>query len=338
MRIQAMNSSELRMTVSHVQQGAGSRLGICIVALLGMSLSIPVLADDSSGNENTIVDTLQQQVSETVVASADWLDAFFDDPNYLAEDNRTRLRVSFKSFSEDGEGTDFDVDFSLRLALPRFENRMQLIVSGETDNFDTTESDWEDIDDQISGREDESLAVGLRYFFRQSERHNVSLSGGVRFRSGSPVVYVQPRYRYEKPLGQWNVRFIERLGWYSDSGFESQTQLQFERPVGDGMFFRTTGDLYWYQDEDGLYPKLRFALNKPLSEKAVVALQWNNYFETEPDAVLDSSVVKLRYKRQFYREWMSFEVAPQVVFPRDEDYDAVPGIQLKLNVDFGAPN
>lgn len=287
-------------------------------------------------DQELVVDKVQQHLSEQVLLTAAWLDSFFDDDDYVAEENRSRLRLSMQSFWQQDEGTDVGAKLRVRVALPRFENRMMLMVSGLSEDFDTTGSEWEEVDDRVTGREDDSLTVGLRYFFRDTNRHNVSLSGGARLRSGSPILYVQPRYRYTQPLGQWDARFIQRVSWFTDAGFETRTQLQFERPVREELFFRTSAEFDWYEDEDGIFPRLDFVVRKPFSETESASLELNNFFETKPTGVLDVSILRLRFRKRIWRDWFSFEVSPQVSFPREDDYEVKAGLQLNLHADFGA--
>jgi len=43
----------------------------------------------------------------------------------------------------------------------------------------------------------------------------------------------------------------------------------------------------------------------------------------------------VRYRQQFYREWLIFEVTPQVNFPEDHDRDAQYGIMFTIEAKFG---
>ena len=290
----------------------------------------------SSGE--TTVDRYHDAISGGVTSAANWLDSFFYDEHYKEEENKTRLRLSISSFSEQGEGTDFNGKASLRLRLPYLENRLNLFIGADSGDLDTTESDWEDVEDEFTGDDEQNFTIGLRYNAKDTLRKNTSISGGVRFSSGKPIVYVQPRYRYFKSLTNWDLRFIQKIGWYSDSGFESRSELKLDRLLTEELLFRTTAKLDWFEDEDGVYPQLRFILRKPLSKNRVLSMQWNNYFETKPSAVLDSSVLKLRYRQRLWRKWLWFEAAPQIAFPRDEDYDATSGIYLKLEANFQKEN
>ena len=307
------------------------------VALSFLLLAVhPALAaSEDTEAEASTVDRVHQTLSETISSSAGWLDKFFDDSNYSDEDNRSSFRLTLSSLIEDGEDVDFGAKIRFRVALPRWENRLQLIIAGNSEDADSIDGDFEDDDFEQETNGDRSFALGLRYFTRQTERHNVSLSGGLRWRDNSPKLFIEPRYRFFRNAGTWDMRFIQKIGWFDSEGWKSSSRLQFERTFGDDYFFRTEGRLNWYEDDEGWFPELNFVVRKPLSRKRVVSFEWRNYFETEPDNILESSVLKLRYRQRVYRRWLWFEVAPQVTFPEDEDYNWKPGITLKLEAYFG---
>lgn len=293
--------------------------------------------EDLPESGETRTDALHEAVSRRVNLTAGWLDAFLSNEEYEAESNETSLRWTLRSFSRQGDGTDFSNKLRLRLRLPGLENRALLFISGDTDDIDATDSQWEEIKDDFTGSDEDNVSLGLRYYLGSGRRNNTSLSGGIRVRGGSVVGFVRPRYRHFRDFEHFDLRFIQTLTWYSDNGLESESLLQLERPVFDRWFFRGSARVDWYEDEDGLFPSLGLNWRRPIDENRVLSASWNNYFVTEPDAELDSSVLSLRYRQRIWRRWLSFEVSPQVAFPSDEDYDATPGLLLKLEAEFRPP-
>jgi len=290
--------------------------------------------DELPHTGESTIDTVHDRLSERVVLTAEWLDSFFADENYRAEANTTSARLTLSSFSQQGEGTDAKAKARLRLRLPNLENRVMLYVGGAGEDFNTSGSIWEDIDNTLTGDDDDNLSVALRRFLRDDERVNTSIGGGARFRDDSVVVYVEPRFRYFRSFPSIDARFIQRFRWYTDVGLESQTDLQFERPIWENWFFRASTRVDWYEDDEGFFPKQGFEWIRPIDERRVMSTSWFSYFSTEPEAELDTSVVGMRYRQQTWRRWLWFEVAPQVAFPSEEDYDPTLGLYLKLEAEF----
>ena len=309
----------------------------CLVALLtlGMLLQAPCRGEEPLPERgDTAVDAMQQIVSTGVGVTAAWIDSFFGHDNFESEANTTRLSLGVSSFTEQGEGTDFRVRNSLRLNLPYLEDRVRLTLSQSSPDFDTTDTDWEDIEEDVRGTNDTSVGAALTFYFHRSERRNLSVSAGVRTRDGSAAFYLQPRYRHTWRLGSWDLRFVQRVFWYADTRLDARSELQLERLLGSQWLFRTTALVDWYEDENGVFPQLNFSWQRRLSERRALAISWNSFFETYPNTVLESSRMRLRYRQQVWRRWLWFSVAPQVVFPRDSDYDPVPAIMFEVEARF----
>ena len=319
--------------------------GPVIGVLLGILASLPLSAIGSEplpaidseplpDTGDTKADVVQENISARVADAAGWLDSFFGNDNYEYESNKTRLTLGLSSFSEKGEGTDLKLDTSLRLNLPYLEDRLRLTLSGASQDFDTTDSDWEDIEEDILGTDERNLRAALTYFFRQGDRRNLSLSAGVRSRDGKAAFYLQPRYRHTWYRGDWDLRFVQKVSWYTDTSWDARGELQLERLLGHDWLFRTTGRVNWYEEEDGVFPQLNFGWHRRLSERRALSITWQNYFETYPNSVLDSSTLRLRYRQQVWRRWFWLSVSPQLVFPREQDYDTVPGIMIEVEARF----
>jgi hypothetical protein len=45
--------------------------------------------------------------------------------------------------------------------------------------------------------------------------------------------------------------------------------------------------------------------------------------------------MSVRYRQRILRDWLFYEIIPQVSFPRERDFEATPGILLRLEMLFG---
>ncbi|MEM7171386.1 MAG: hypothetical protein AAF530_14535 [Pseudomonadota bacterium] len=291
-------------------------------------------ADDD--NQPGRIDQLHDQIERGVRGSATWLDSFFEDERYGAELNQTRLRLRFEVFDEVDKSPSFNIKGSLRLRLPNTSRRLMLVIAGSPDDDDDiTDTPEDDIRDEFDSTDEENLAVALQYYLKQSVKRNLSATGGVRFRNGGPVAFVGGRFRELVDLGTWDLRFTERLRWFTDNGFESRTTVDLERPVFDDLLFRSTAGASWYENESGLFYDLNFRLFQPLSPTQALEYQVNNQFRTSPNNRLEESSLRLRYRQKIWRDWLAFEVIPQVRFPRSRNFEPTPGALLRFEVSFG---
>jgi hypothetical protein len=93
--------------------------------------------------------------------------------------------------------------------------------------------------------------------------------------------------------------------------------------------FRTTLDGTWSENDEtekGYIYNLNFSLSHPLSPNNALIYEYRNKFYSKAETQLEETVLKIRYRQRFLRDWLYFEVAPQIAFPREKDYNTVPGI------------
>ncbi len=299
--------------------------------------SVESKAPDAETPDRPMMDAAHYHISNSLLSSAEWLDAFFDDERYKSEVNESRLKVSFDSSVINGEGVNFDANTHLKVVLPELEDRLSFEISGDTDDEIRDDRPIDRTLDKTIADESDSggLTAGFRYLLAARERFNIHIKSGARIRSLEPVLYIGPRYRQTWDLENWALRFTQRLRWYSDEGFESRSRWDLERPVFGDYFFRTTTEIKWYEVENGLFYDLDFSLSHAIDGRSAVEFQWNNRFRTRPHDQLSTTVFRLRYRRRVWRDWLSFEVAPQVAYPRDRDYNLTPGILFRFHVVFG---
>jgi hypothetical protein len=295
------------------------------------------------------VDDYHHRASEMLLTSAEWLDSFFQTESFSTEVNRTFMRIRMDGFKEEGESADGNVRFKLRLKLPGTERRLGLIIGSDPDAVDF--SDDSPVDSDRDQFEDNTTngTIGLEYFGIDTDKINLKFSGGIRYRDSRIVEYGSVRLRYYKPFDDWAVRFTERLRYFTDDGWESRTDVDFERPVGGDLFLRVTPSLEWleikgkdddieeigYDREGGFYYSLTTSLFHPFSKNGALEYQFNNYFDTQLSGQLMESNLRVRLRHRLWREWLVMEVAPQLAWYEARDFDTVFGILVRFEIYLG---
>jgi hypothetical protein len=283
------------------------------------------------------IDRAQDAVSDSVNEAAQRFDAFFGDERYVAEDAYSLIRLTPSVFFEEGEAPEHKLRFNAKVKVPRLSKRLRVVIA------DTSEDDESVLQresfPEAQQTENDATAVGFQYFLHTKKKLNTSVTAGIKIGSGHVVdFFAGPRLRKTWPFEVWQIRFTERVRWYTDIGWESRTRFDFERLFDATLFFRTTADLRWrkedYNDE-GFRLEAGPTLTQRLGPKAAVDYQWNNVFKTKPDVRLDETTLRARYRQRIWRNWLFFEINPQVAFRNDDDFRYTPGIEFRLEASFG---
>jgi len=282
------------------------------------------------------VDSAHEKVSAKVASSAAWLDSFFDNERVVQEENKSTLRLISAISKEKDESIEYNTQFRLKLILPRTNERLKLIISGNGENeLDLDNTPQDDIRQDFENRDEQNISLSLWYSFLSTPKRNLNVHVGLRLRSASPVVYAGPRYRQLFKYKLWDIRFIETIRWYTDEGWESKTSLDFERAVFKKCLFRNNIQGSWFEGKNGYFYNINFFVYHPLSFRRALVYEWTNSFETRPAHQLTEIALRVRYRQKIWRDWLFVEIAPQVSFSKEKDFDTIPGIFVRFEAIFG---
>jgi len=137
----------------------------------------------------------------------------------------------------------------------------------------------------------------------------------------------------------WEVEAVEIDAAVVDvarAHFDLAPQMATIHATDGRLFLRSTARLSWYEDEDGLFYGGTLRLYQRLPGERLLTYEWNSSLETEPVDRVKESRLRLRYAQRFLRDWILLELAPQVAWRDDDDFDPAYGLQLRLELMFGA--
>jgi hypothetical protein len=307
--------------------------------LTGPTATAPSAAPSkkTANEEDGFLDVLHGGISRGFLSSAVWLDSFFGDERYEAEVNRSQLKVRFDAFREGSGGMDYRrPNFDLRLVLPQLRHKTRLVISGDPNvDVDSTSSHPGTSATQFAKGPDKSVTTTLQVVPLETKRSNLSIRAGIKFHSGKLEFLIGPRYRYLMHFGPWDARFTQEELWTTDIGLQSRTRFDVERPLPNGLFFRTSLEGIWTEKVHGYPYALSFLLRQPLDGNRALQYEWINSFQTRPTDLLTEELLVFRYRQRFWRDWLFLEIAPQARFPRDRGFEYMPGILFRLEMVFG---
>lgn len=267
-----------------------------------------------------------------------WFDNFFGDRR-VAEDDLPASFIRLRTVARytEGEGMTFPMRLRANLDLPRVNRRLRLLIFGGNREVDRLREADDAIDPSLMGTEQEERPnLGLRYLLYKSLRNRFDFGGGLSL--GSPTTY-NGRMRYERLLhiSQRNfVRFTETGFWDSQIDFGETTRLDLESVLTP----LTTGRLSLFgtfsQDKPNLQWGAEVNLFRQISGRSALALDLGAYGDGIHSGEVATYRIAGRYRRNFLRPWLFFEVEPEAVFPLTEDdgHDAVGILTTVIEIQF----
>jgi hypothetical protein len=289
-----------------------------------------ISADPVAGDEEdeSLLDAHKDYMDSRVQRASVWIDGFFADENYQAEAAYSQIRIRPEFYYRKEQGVSGRFRFRARFNLPNLGRRVSLIAGADDEDGKFDES---------SDDSDDEGVIGLQFFFKESSRWNLSVSTGIKFNEFA--AFLGPRVRYEDVVGEkGSYRFTQTLRWLTNNTWQINSRLDLNRILSEKWFFRQTFDGRWRgekADEQGYRTQISSVLTQRLSELSGLQYEFSTTFFTRPDTHVDEYRIALRYRRQTRRDWLYYEIVPQVTFEDEYDYKFNPGIRLRLELFYG---
>ncbi len=311
---------------------------ILLFALTLFSVNLPVcLAGAEAGQEGEItpnwLDRVQGVISREVYNQAVWFDNFFSDE--LADDEGYpstfgRIRFSLR-WNEDKQWSS-SAQFHLQVHLPKASNRLKIIITGK-DEGDLSVVLPGDVPQETTGT---GTNLALRYDIVENRKSKVSASLGV---SSSLDPYVRARYRYIIPLGATGLtRLTETVYYRLERGFEETSQVDLEKSLDPETLLRWTGSGKWSVAERniGLDWFSEIVFFHRLTLKGALTYRIRASGISQPDIMVKTYLAGVNLRRNFYREWLFYEIEPEIQWIRDDfgEYAPVGVITARLEMQF----
>jgi len=270
---------------------------------------------DAEDRPQSWMDRTHSYFNRQLCEPAAWFDGFFGDSRAFEETpvgTFIRLRNSLQW--DQRKGWTAGVRVRANVLLPRASERLRLLV--------TSDDDLSGEFDQRSGIDDEEdqTRLGLRFIASESARSQLDVDGTVRVSSGALNPRIRGRYRYVRGLSESTLaRATQAVFWERDEGFGTTSRLDWEWLPNRDSLLRLTGEGTYSEESDGVDWRASLVGFRQLTPKTAVRAELGTFGYTHPSFEVEEYFVALRYRRQFLRPWLFYELQPEHAWPLDPD-------------------
>lgn len=307
---------------------------------LGLVLLVPVLAtaDEGTGAEDDTELRRQQQeklmelscrddldrpeswldrshsyLSQRLCEPAAWFDGFFGDPRSFEETTvGTFVRVRNAIQWDESEGWSYGLRVRANVLLPRVSERIRLLVTRD-DDLSGEFRDGPPADDA-----DDRTRLGLRFIAADRARSQLDFDGTVRVSGSGLNPRLRARYRYVQGLTANTLgRATQSVFWEREEGFGTTSRLDWEWLPDRDRLVRWTGEGTVSEESDGVDWRTSVTAFRQLSPRTAIRSEVGAFGFTSPSFETEEYFVALRYRRQFMRNWLFYELQPEHAWPLD---------------------
>ncbi|MEJ2307943.1 MAG: hypothetical protein P8Z31_10020 [Gammaproteobacteria bacterium] len=291
-------------------------------------------ADEPETGNSTWYDTAQGRIAQSLDDSVTWFDEFFGDPRYEVEgEAEASLRITFDNFYSGVDGqSEYKVKARGYVSLPKFENRVRLVYSSDADAAISGEDAVENEPVSRGTTDDRDRGLGLSWLLPDGDNHDLSLGGGIK---GGPDFYTKLRYRYTRPIEQNSrVRLTSTIYWITDDGAGFSNLLDYEFSRDKLTIWRYTLFGNYSEISNGLEWSTQGTWLRRLSPRNAISVRLGISGETDLDRSIKEYWTTFRFRRNFWRDWLFYELEPGLSWHYKADYDLEPTMALRLEVHF----
>jgi len=246
-------------------------------------------------------DSTHTFINEKFCEPALWFDNFFASDRIFDEGVAgTYIRWRNDFTYDEEEHFEFKMRLSASVQLPAMKNRLRL----------TFESDEEeDLRDIVPGYSDESTnSLGLQLDLLKKTRSKFSLSVSFKPR-------IRFRYRYTYLLDETIVLRLTQEVQRERSVHSAKTRFDFEKLFDETFLFRATTEGEVSEEYDGMDWVQTLVLFQRINNKSSLSYETSVRGISKPVWQAIDYRLAFRFRRNFHRKWLFFEISPEMTWP-----------------------
>lgn len=283
-----------------------------------------------------VIDAPRDYLSEKIVNFTTSIDHFFGDERYFQESNKSVIQLDFAETLGQGGNRTFAFEGKAKVHLPAAEKRFHFVIESNPEKKTAGEVKKDLPETTKQSPTPDQYAASLRYEQKEEESQwHFSSEAGALFQFPLEF-FVKSRGSVAIPMGDWRMKVAETLFWFRTIGLGETTQLDMEHVISDPVLFRATSTATCFEAPQHCDLRQDFSIFQTLDERAALLYQASVIGADKPQLEETAYVLLMKYRYRLHKDWIFYEVSPQLNFPRTDGFKVNASLLLRLEVLFGA--
>lgn len=260
------------------------------------------------------------------------LDGFFASDEAIERSNDSFVKIALIGSQYSGERSYLEPKFKFRLDLPTLKERLKIIIESEPEEIqDLEEKNRANIEDDDKVKDTAVGAIQLKS--KPSHSWNASTSVGVDFQlPADPFWRAKGNYTWDID-DRWDLYLRESIYYFHIDGWGENTQLIFERDHSSFVFRTKTEAKYNHNRRRMTFAQV-FSVLKEISDKRAIHYRVGVLAQNKPERQTTSYFTNATYRRKLYSSWLFYELTPELLFPRNDNFNLQPSITARIELVF----
>jgi hypothetical protein len=307
--------------------------------LLGAEQSTEQVQQPELFDSLDYIDAPRNYVSGKIISFANNIDQFFGNDRNYQESNKSVFQLALSRASGYGGNGKLVLAARANLNLPSTEKRFHLLLESNPDQNITGEPPQSQQTTPLTNQVDkpQSFGLALRYEKIKEELKAMHLSAdaGLKFQGINNInPFVRARGSYSVPMDQWRLKAEESVYWFNTIGAGETTQIDLEHLISEPVLFRATSNATWLKDKQNFDLRQDLTIFHTVSERSALMYQASVVGVSNPQVEVTEYIVSMLYRYRLHRKWMFFDLNPQLVFPKVNEFNSSFALNIRLEMMF----
>jgi len=323
-------------------------------------LSLFLLVVPATADHNTTIDRFYTYISQQVLDSSSYLDAtiskwlgydgnssqcispdkvkpklrknvdhFFLNNKYINDTDDIYIRLRFKTFFNSRKKIKFSPSLSAQFPFIKCKTQWKLFFT----DVDKSQNEIKPTDEFTGG-------FGLRY--DQEKYFGIDASHSLGLYRGSP--YIRSRLKMPFFYHSWKIEPVQIFKYSLKYDFEEETNIYFDRPLGDDSLFRFQLHRKSASKMRGMDYGMTYKFYKYIGKNSGIEFSqaffgntyYNDFYANDPHYNgINNYVTSVGVRSNIWRDWLYLEVRPSVNFHKDHGYHPTYSLRFYMDIYFG---
>lgn len=284
---------------------------------------VKTFINDDTTEAKKDVDTVHDRLEQGILGEIISLDNFFGNPK-MGDEGKTEYQLHLRNSVRVALNGNLKYGASIRanVTLSKISERLRLYIAG--DNTPETLAPRLPEDPGNPGFDRPSVTAKianteLRFWFLQTPSTNMFLGAGFKLVI-PPEAFIRSRIQHTHYISDVALlRFGETLFANNVLGLGETSEIDAERMLAPKTLLRLSVAGTVSHKVQGVEWGTELALMHQLSSKSSITLAGGVDGNTSLDDLTGRYWLLTRYRRNFLRSWLYYELVPEITWPRQAD-------------------
>lgn len=275
------------------------------------------------------LDNWHSNFSESMDYTAQRLDEFFalaDSDEHENARAEGRVRFGWEPRTRDLAAQDFR--FRVRVKLPALKDRVDLMLSDD-ESYDRQDS-IRAARDAVNENRD-STTLSLRYQDEQDSPISHRIGAGRRGQ-----IFAKSQYESDYHFTDFlKMDYDAELYYYTRDQLGAELGLDFTYLLADEKYLRFNNRYYYRDRFEDWFWRHEVQYLRPLTQESAILYTFVTKGLTKPNHHLNEVYTSARWRTNYLRSWLYFELEPFVIWLRKEDFKPSYGVAMRFEFYYG---